>query len=94
MSMLVMMAQSASMMFVASRRPPRPTSRIATSSSEWLISRKIASVVNSKYVSDISLPFRVLALSTASKFAIKSEALTISPWIRHRSSKCTRCGDV
>ncbi len=48
MSMLVMTAQSASITFVASSLPPRPTSRIATSSLDWLISRRMASVVNSK----------------------------------------------
>ncbi len=48
MSMLVMMAQSVSMMFTASSRPPRPTSRIAASRPARASTSRIASVVNSK----------------------------------------------
>jgi hypothetical protein len=47
-STLVMMAQSASMMLTASSRPPRPTSRITTSSPARAITARMASVVNSK----------------------------------------------
>jgi hypothetical protein len=39
-----------------------------------LIKRRMASVVNSKYVSETSLPFWILAASTASKCGTKSAA--------------------
>ena len=56
-AMQVMTAQSASMIFTASNRPPRPTSRIATSRPARDSVRKIASVVLvnalSSYVSDL-----------------------------------------
>ena len=48
MSMLVMRAQSVSMMLTASSRPPRPTSRITASSPARAIACKMARVVNSK----------------------------------------------
>jgi hypothetical protein len=47
-SMLVMTAQSASMMLTASSRPPRPTSRIATSGFSSIMQCRMPSVVNSK----------------------------------------------
>ena len=48
MSTLVMMAQSASMMFTASSRPPMPTSSTTASSPAPASTCKMASVVNSK----------------------------------------------
>ena len=47
-SMLVITEQSASMMLTASSRPPRPTSRIATSGLASAMQRRMASVVSSK----------------------------------------------
>ena len=47
-SMLVITAQSASITFTASSRPPSPTSRITRSSGVCMNTRRIASIVNSK----------------------------------------------
>ena len=87
-AMLVISAQSASTALTASSRPPMPTSRITRSSGAAASSRMMTSVVNSNQVR--VMPCR--ADSTAAKCGSNAAALTISPFRRQRSSKCTRCG--
>src|SRR5260364_76298 len=82
------------MILTASSRPPRPTSRITASSARAAKLCRIASTVNSKYVSDTGSAKARRARSTASKWGSKASSLSISPSTRARSFNDSRCGEV
>jgi hypothetical protein len=93
MSMLVTTAQSVSITLTASRRPPRPTSRITASSPRDANRCMIASVVNSKYVSETGSAARAGGFD---RFEMRQQLGVgdLLPFTRARSLNSSRCGDV
>ena len=94
----VMAAADGVATFVASRRPPMPTSRTATSTRARLkISNPIA-VATSKNVGSVaSVPAARSRCTTASTSLAVARSTSVStgrPSMANRSSRRTRCGEV
>ncbi len=90
MSMLTISAQSASSVFVASSRPPMPTSRIATSISRRAKYMNAATADDSKYDNVIEPSVE----SISRKSSTSSASVASAPLQRIRSLNRHRCGDV